>query len=170
VPDEAATQALSVDFNVFVVENRRTFLRIAYLLCGNWADAEDLVQASFLMLWRRWHTAQIEIPQAYMRRILYNTFISSGRRATLRRTSQQRYAQRATAAVLESGRDPELLTAIRGLPERQRAVVVLRHFEDLSERQVAEVLGCSIGTVKSQNSRALRRLKEKLQTEWKWEE
>ncbi len=141
--------------------------RTAYLLCGDWHVAEDLVQeavASAALHWRR--IERMGNPDAYVRRILINQIGQHWRR----RSTHERPANALPEAVVGDGsreraaRD-ELLTALRSLPPRQRAAVVLRYFDQLSEIETAEALDCSVGTVKSSTSRALATLRRVLSTQ-----
>ena len=144
----------------FIDQNSRLLLRSAWLLTGNWASAEDLVQTSLLQSWLHWDEIKADTPDFYVRRVLMNTFLSGQRRRWTR--------ERPTAGLPDRPGTDELTSselrvviwrALSGLPARQRAVVVLRYFNDLSEAQTAQALGCSVGTVKSQTSRALARLR-----------
>ena len=153
--DEAAERA----FDDFVRAESDALTRSAYLLTGDRHHAEDLVQTVLARLAVRWHG--IEDPRRYAYRVLYTQFVSWWRR---RRT---RVAERLTADVPDShapvGPDRELALVLRQalarLTPRQRAVLVLRYFEDLSEADTAVRLGCRIGTVKSQTRHALERLR-----------
>ena len=144
----------------FIDRNSRLLLRSAWLLTGNWASAEDLVQTSLLQSWLHWDEIKADTPDFYVRRVLMNTFLSGQRRRWTR--------ERPTAGLPDRPGTDELTSselrvviwrALSGLPARQRAVVVLRYFNDLTEAQTAEALHCSVGTVKSQTSRALARLR-----------
>ena len=144
----------------FIDQNSRLLLRSAWLLTGNWASAEDLVQTSLLQSWLHWDEIKADTPDFYVRRVLMNTFLSGQRRRWTR--------ERPTAGLPDRPGTDELTSselrvviwrALSGLPARQRAVVVLRYFNDLTEAQTAEALQCSVGTVKSQTSRALARLR-----------
>ena len=144
----------------FIDQNSRLLLRSAWLLTGNWASAEDLVQTSLLQSWLHWDEIKADTPDFYVRRVLMNTFLSGQRRRWTR--------ERPTAGLPDRPGTDELTSselrvviwrALSGLPARQRAVVVLRYFNDLTEAQTAEALQCSVGTVKSQASRALARLR-----------
>jgi RNA polymerase sigma-70 factor (sigma-E family) len=148
-------------FEAFVAGASGRLMRTAYLLSGDRGHAEDLVQATLLRTARRWPRARRQ-PEAYARRVLVN--LAKDRWRTRRR----RVAEVADGAnetlvpvtpeddVLERER---LLAAVRELPAGQRAVVVLRFFDDLSVADTAAALDCSEGTVKSQTSRALDRLR-----------
>jgi RNA polymerase sigma-70 factor (sigma-E family) len=130
-------------------------------------EAEDLVQECLLKVARRWQRIRrMDHPRAYARRILVNLAVDGARGRARRRSELEPQAGPSLIAV-----DPlsaldtraELLQALGELTARQRAVLVLRYFNDLTEAQVAEVLGCSPGTVKSSASRGLARLREALQ-------
>jgi RNA polymerase sigma-70 factor (sigma-E family) len=137
--------------------------RYAYLLAGNHADAEDLAQQTLekaLSNWRRVRTA--DRPEAYLRRILTNTYISSVR-------PKSRRLELLTDSPPERGGVPpgieeraSMWPLIVALPPRQRTVVVLRYYEDLSEHEIAEVMGCSAGNVKSTAHHALKALRAAL--------
>lgn len=149
------------EFRRFVVDHRRSLLRSAYLLTGDHGHAEDLVQTALLKTYRHWaRVSGRGDPTAYVRRVLVTTHTSWWRR--LAATEQVLEVMPDLAAEPEQLRDDELLRALRTLPPRMRAVVVLRFYEDLSEAQTAELLGCSAGTVKTQTSRAMARLRELL--------
>lgn len=155
------------DFDQFVAKYVDDLLRTAYLIVWDQAEAEDLVQDCLLKVARRWpRIRHMERPAAYARRILVNLAIDGGRGRARRRSELESGLTAAPITV-----DPlsaldtraELLEALAQLPPRQRAVLVLRYFNDLTEAQVAEVLGCPAGTVKSSAARGLARLREALQ-------
>ena len=148
-------------FRRFVVEQRQSLLRTAYLLTGDHGHAEDLVQTALLKTYRHWArvTAKGDAT-AYVRRVLVTTHTSWRRRLSSTEQVIETLPEQAAAAVPD--RDEEMVRALRELPPRMRAVVVLRYFEDRSEAQTAELLGCSVGAVKTQNSRAMARLRELL--------
>ncbi len=138
-------------------------LRTAYLLTGSRPAAEDLVQNALLRVMRRWST--LDDPMAYLRRVMVNLSSRGWRRmARLGELLTDRAPERPDGSDLASrvaARD-EVLRALATLPPRTRAVLVLRYWEDLSETQIAETLGCSVGSVKSQASRGLARLRSVL--------
>jgi RNA polymerase sigma-70 factor (sigma-E family) len=143
-------------FDEFVAARSRALLRTAYLLTHDHALAEDLLQTALTKAWFAWRRINGE-PEPYVRRILFNTYATWWRRKW---NGEQPTEELPEHAVRESGAEPtDLWTAMARLPRRQRAVVVLRYFEDLTEAQAAEALGCSVGTVKSQTSRALAKLR-----------
>jgi RNA polymerase sigma-70 factor (sigma-E family) len=155
------------DFDQFVAAHVDDLVRTAYLIVWDEAEAEDLVQECLLKVSRRWpRVRRMGQPRAYARRILVNLALDGARGRARRRSELEPEACGSPIAV-----DPlpqietraELLEALGQLPARQRAVLVLRFFNDLTEAQVAELLGCSPGTVKSSASRGLARLRDALQ-------
>ncbi|MGA2926918.1 MAG: SigE family RNA polymerase sigma factor [Solirubrobacteraceae bacterium] len=156
-----------IDFDQFVAAHVEELLRTAYLIVWDKAEAEDLVQECLLKVARRWgRIGRMQQPRAYARRVLVNIALDGARgRARRRRELGEGAAPRALEVDPLAAFDTraELLQALGRLPARQRAVLVLRYFNDLTEAQVAEVLGCSPGTVKSSASRGLARLREALQ-------
>lgn len=147
------------EFAEFVAARSNALLRTAYLLTGDWALGEDLLQTTLASCWRRWDRLTDE-PESYVRKAMLNTFLSWRRRrwngeVPTEALPEHGYAD-GTAQVDE--RD-EVWQALRRLPRRQRAVVVLRYFDDLSEHETARLLGVSVGTVKSQSSKALAALR-----------
>lgn len=134
--------------------------RTAYLLTGSPEAAEDLLQSCLLRAIPKWD--RITDPVTYLRRAMVNERTGRWRRLRrelLRADPPDRVVPDATVPVAERA---AVLAALRALPERMRAVLVLRYWEDLSEQTTAELLGCSVGTVKSQASRGLVRLRESL--------
>lgn len=153
------------DFRLFVEGIAASLHRTAYLLCGDWYLADDLVQEALAKAYSHWGKVQgAENPSAYVRRILINESRRSWRRN--RSTTARTDASLADPAIADMSDSvvnrAELLQALQSLSARQRATVVLRFMEGLSERETAAVLGCSEGTVKSQTSRALIKLKSVL--------
>lgn len=160
------------DFDRFVASHASELLRVGYLVVGDLAEAEDLVQESLLRVARRWPRVQrMEHPDAYARRILVNLALDGKKRRTREReelASDDRLpfvelAENAAANITAVEAQSELIAALAALPPRQRAVLVLRYFEDLSVAQVAAILDCSLGTVKSTASRGLARLRQTLE-------
>lgn len=155
-------QVAEDSFSAFAAARWSALFRCAYLLTGNTADAEDCVQVALVKAFARWGKIEgLEQPEAYVRRILVNTFLSSRRRRT--RPLRER------AADLESPSPEVAITsrldierALAQLPPRQRAVIILRFYCDNTEQQAADALGCAVGTVKSQTSDALRNLRRHL--------
>ena len=158
------------EFERFVAEWTGPLLRTAYLMARDLAEAEDLVQETLLRVARRWPRVRaMDHPAAYARRILVNLAID-GAEQRARRTGELSVAGSQSAANLADSRaerdlravdvQEELLSGLAGLPARQRAVIILRYWEDLPETEVAAILGCSAGTVKSTASRGLARLRD----------
>lgn len=151
------------EFEAFVAASSDRLLRTAYLLVGDLGHAEDLVQQALLRTARRWRAAR-RAPEAYARTVVTN----------LAKDRWRALGRRPAEAPLEhdlplEGPHPVLdrdvlVRAARRLPEGQRAVLVLRYFDDLSVEETAQVLGVSTGTVKSQTSRALAGLRAALAT------
>jgi RNA polymerase sigma-70 factor (sigma-E family) len=138
-------------------------LRAAWLLTGgDWALAEDLVQSALGEVWRNWaRVAVMDAPEAYAHKVMVNTFLRwRGRRWT---------GEIASAEIPESSADTggfhrvdsrvSLRKALGELTPKQRAVIMLRYFEDRSEADTAAIMGCSVGTVKSQAAKAIARLR-----------
>ena len=145
-------------FDQFVGASSDRLLRTAYLLCGDRGHAEDLVQTALLRTARRWRTARQQ-PEAYARRVVVN--LAKDRWRLLGRRPAESPIEADVPIPVHDGladRD-ELLRATRLLPPGERAVLVLRYFDDLSVEETAATLGCSTGTVKSQTARALARLR-----------
>jgi len=143
-------------FDEFVAARSTALLRTAYLLTHDHALAEDLLQTALAKAWQSWRRIQ-GAPEPYVRRILVTTYATWWRRKW---NGEQPAAEvpeipAATAAAA----DPDLWTAMARLPRRQRAVIVLRYFDDLTEAETARLLECSVGTVKSQTSKALAKLR-----------
>jgi RNA polymerase sigma-70 factor (sigma-E family) len=153
------------DFDEFVAGNLEQLLKTAYLITWDAGDAEDLVQECLLKVARRWpRVRKMAQPRAYAGRILANLAVDDARRRARRRSELD-----GSAPVLDGPAQDllvgletraELLDALALLTPRQRAVLVLRYFNDLTEAETAEALGCSPGTVKSNASRGLARLRE----------
>jgi RNA polymerase sigma-70 factor (sigma-E family) len=155
------------DFDEFVAGNLEQLLKTAYLITWDASEAEDLAQECLFKVARRWpRVRRMAQPAAYARRVLINVSLDDARGRARRRAeldwslSVPDGPARDLFAGLET-RD-ELLDALARLTPRQRAVLVLRYFNDLTEADTAEVLGCSPGTVKSNASRGLARLREVL--------
>jgi RNA polymerase sigma-70 factor (sigma-E family) len=156
--DEAA-------YREFVSVRRRGLLRTAYLLTGDWHAAEDLVQETLTKLYLSWRRVRSrEDAPSYARRIMLNAYVDSTRRPWRREHAVAVVPDRVGGGDPADAADPgtrtRLMSALAGVPPRQRAVLVLRFWEDLSVEQVAELLDCSTGNVKSQTARGLERLRE----------
>lgn len=139
--------------------------RSAYLLAGNHADAEDVAQQTLVKVYRSWsQVIRSDSPEAYVRRMLTNTFLSARRpkkwRLELLTETPPEYDSAATPHAPEDRM--VLWPHVKALPPRQRAVIVLRYYEDLNEQEIADALGCSRGNVKSTAHRALKALRAAL--------
>ncbi len=158
----------ALDYEQFATTRARRLFQVAYLMCGDWHQAQDLVQITFAKLYSTWGRLERTVPDAgldaYARKVLLNSYLSHRR---LRRSSEV-----AVAEVADSSSPPDdgasgrtevrlaLLDALRQLPPRNRAVVVLRYLEDYSVETVADALNITPGAVKSLNYRSLARLRE----------
>ena len=164
VTDEAGAAEAEArwDFDTYAAARWTRLVHTAYLLTGDRHEAEDVVQATLAKVYLAWNRiSRLEEPDAYVHRALVNNNLS--------RFRKRRVAQLLTSVIPDRAREPVhdqveeralLVSALATLPPRQRAVVVLRYWEDLSEHQVADILGCTPGNVKSQASRGLRKLRE----------
>jgi RNA polymerase sigma-70 factor (sigma-E family) len=150
----------AADFQDYVLARRRSLLRTAWLLTGDWHAAEDLVQIALMRCYPRWSHVEPGSADAYVRRAMINVFTSSWRRLWRGEVSTAELPDSAAPDVY-AGIDQRrtVLMALAALPARQRATVVLRFFDDASEADTAVALGCSVGTVKSQTSKALAQLR-----------
>lgn len=174
VPDAPQDPGLAERADVPVVAGMAEFVerswpdlyRTAYLITGSSQDAEDAVQEALAVVVQKWdRVSRTDSPTAYSRRIIASQAYrrSRRRRAELERLVLWRRAERGQEdSVAEHARRDELVSALQQLPPRMRAAVVLRFYGDLSEREAADALGCSIGAVKSQSHKGLARLRELL--------
>ena len=150
-------------FRSYVAARSPALLRTAYVLTGNRADAEDLLQTALAKTYLAWdRIREREAVDGYVRRVMVNTQTSWWRRRKVdeRPTDQLPDGASGRDATDDLDLHDALWTALAGLPKRQRAMVVLRYYEDLSEAETARVMGVSVGTVKSTTSRALTRLRD----------
>jgi RNA polymerase sigma-70 factor (sigma-E family) len=153
------------DYDDFYVALRPRLVRTAYAVSGDLGIAEDAVQTAFAKAYRSWRRiSRLDSPEAYVRRMAVNEVLNTRRTAHVRREVVQAEVPDAADAVSDDGAlvHDEMWQAVQSLPPRQRAVLVLRYYEDLSEQQIADVLGCRPGTVKSQASAALATLRTRL--------
>jgi RNA polymerase sigma-70 factor (sigma-E family) len=147
------------DFDAFVVARSPALLRTAYLLVGDEGLAEDLLQTALTKSWFAWRRITGE-PESYVRRVLVTTSASWWRRRWTRETPTADLPEQASADGADGHTDRrDLWDALGRLPRRQRAVVVLRYLEDRTEAETAQLLGCTVGTVKSQSAKALAKLR-----------
>ena len=151
------------DFSAYMHARQASLLRTAYLLTGDRHTAEDLVQTAFAKLYLAWDKVnERDSVDGYVRRILVNEHNSLWRRAWKRREhSTDELPDVHHTDAYDTGASGELWDLVQTLPRKARAVVVLRYYEEMSEAETAAVLGVSVGTVKSQASRALATLRER---------
>ena len=150
------------DFVEFAEASTARLRRTAFLLCGDWHTAEDLVQTALTKVFLSWRTIRRrDAVQAYATRTLVNAYLADKR---LKRPREYLTGVLPERPVESPGPETRMvmLDALASLPPRGRAVVVLRYWADLSVEQVAAVLGCSAGNVKSQSARALAKLRAAL--------
>ncbi|CAM06312.1 RNA polymerase sigma-70 factor (sigma-E family) [Saccharopolyspora erythraea NRRL 2338] len=153
-------------FREFARSRAVVLRRSAYLLCGDWHLAEDLVQNTLLKLYRAWRRVDGDAADAYARKVLMRVWLDERRKPWRRSENRDGVvpdpgdplADPAVAGQRAQARDL-VLSALAEVPPRQRAVLVLRYWEDLPTAEVAAALRCSEGTVKSQASRGLRNLR-----------
>ncbi len=149
------------DFAEYFAARRDAVRRSAYLLCGDWHRAEDITQVAMTKLYLAWPRLRETGMDAYARKVVVRTFLAENRRLWRRR--EQVTESLPEPPVADGDVDQRLLleAALSSVPPRQRAVLVLRYFDDLTEARTAEVLGVSVGTVKSQTARGLDTLRTK---------
>ena len=146
-------------FEAWVRASQHRLVRSAFLLTGDLQQAEDLVQDALVKVAARWSRLETENVDAYVRRVMYHDYVSWWRRKRWPVGGAQT-DNRQVNSPADAIHDQQVVArALAQLTSKQRAVVVLRYFEDLSEQQTAELLGVRVGTVKSQNSAALKRLR-----------
>lgn len=165
--DTATSSADAPTFDEYASTAWQALYRYAYLLAGNHADAEDIAQQTLIKAHRSWsRVTGSDSPAAYLRRMLTNTYLSAkrpqGRRLELLTDAPPEHSLAATGGPEER---MALWPHVKLLPPRQRAVIVLRYYEDLTEQEIAETLGCSRGNVKSTAHRALKALRAAIDIE-----
>lgn len=147
-------------YTEFVQERQGRLRRAAYLMCGDADQAEDLLQEALIALAEKWE--KVEYPDAFVRKVIYRQRVSWWRK-TRHETVVETLPDRGVGDGAERrARDAEVHDVLRSLPPRQRAALVLRYFEDLTEAQTAEVMGIAVGTVKSLSHQAIARMREGL--------
>lgn len=161
--EEATTPAESGRLESLYAAHAPEAARLAYLLTGDKALAEDLVHEAFVRMFGRFRDLRHpEAFRAYLRKTVVNLVRSHFRRRGVERSFLEKEARRpATTVEQPSGRE-EMWDQLKQLSHRQRAAIVLRYYEDLTEAQTADVLGCAVGTVKSLVSRGLEQLRAEL--------
>lgn len=150
-----------LDFSEYFEARVQRFRRVAFAFCGDWHQAEDLVQAMFVQLYRRWRRVRPGTVDAYARRILLNLFLA-GRRTAGREYVTASPPDQESPPARDSHVRLDVERALSELTPRQRAMVVLRFLEDLPVAEVASLLGVAEGTVKSQTSRGVEALRAAL--------
>jgi RNA polymerase sigma-70 factor (sigma-E family) len=156
---------VSEGFEAFMASRGAALLRFGYLLTGDRHLAEDLIQEALARAHRRWtRILRTEAPDAYVRRMVLNQFLSWQRKRsfgerTVATPPEPAGAVAADPADALAARD-EIWTALAGLPPKQRAVLVLRYYEDLDDTAIADAIGCAPATVRVHAARALNRLRE----------
>lgn len=160
------------EFTAYLQARQARLLRTAYLLTGDQHQAEDLLQTSLAKLYLAWDKVHDrESVDAYVRRIMVNENTSLWRRPWKRHErATGEVPETAVVDTYDEGAGAEVWRVVQSLPRKARAVVVLRYYEQLTEPEAAEVLGISVGTVKSQCSRALATLRERVRAEGREEE
>jgi RNA polymerase sigma-70 factor (sigma-E family) len=147
-------------FRTFVTERQTVLRRRAFLLCGNWADGDELVQEALARVYVAWPRISTGAETAYTRRTMMNLYLNDQRKR------RREVLTDDTPEPATTDHDRELAMTLtellKDLPEKQRAVIVLRFWEDLTVPQIAECTGVAEGTIKSQISRALAALRERL--------
>jgi RNA polymerase sigma-70 factor (sigma-E family) len=147
-------------FRAFVVERQKVLRRRAFLLCGNFADGDELVQEALARVYVAWPRISAGAEMAYTRRTMLNLHLNDQRKR------RREVLTESTPEPQVAGPDQELaltlVDLLRGLPDKQRAVLVLRFWEDLTVPQIAEATGIAEGTIKSQLSRGLAAMRERL--------
>jgi len=159
--DGSVTPASTLGFEEFVAARSSALWRSAYLLTGDQHRAEDLLQTALMKAWRRWSKiASDGAVEGYVRRVLVTTYTDWRRRKWVAEYPTDILPEReASSSVDVPEMREDILRALSTLSRGQRAVVVLRYFDDLTEAQTAQALGCSVGTVKSQSARAMHALR-----------
>jgi RNA polymerase sigma-70 factor (sigma-E family) len=158
----AAVGSATGEFAEVFAAHHHEALRLAYLLCGDRHRAEDITADAFIKLYRRWSRGGIDNPRAYLRRTVVNEVNSKFRRLALERREAAKRSgdDRGMRSAEDQLADHDAVaSALAALPQRQRTAVVLRYYADLPEREAAELMGVSVGTVKSSVSRGLDRMK-----------
>lgn len=151
------------EFARYFDERAHSLRATAYLLCGDWHQAEDITQAALLKLYLAWpRLARHDALDAYARKIVLRTFLSEHRRVWRKREKLTGELPEVPAETAGTEQEMLIRHALSGIAPKQRAVLVLRYFEDLSVEETAAALGCSTGNVKSQSARGLANLRNRL--------
>ncbi|MCE0536692.1 SigE family RNA polymerase sigma factor [Kineosporia rhizophila] len=152
-------------FRQFVNARWPALVQSAYLVTLDRGIAEDCVQEALTRVHRRWRRVAVDNPEAYVRKAVLNAALSWRRKRRLREVPLEhagspRADDPVSLSMLDA--DDQLVAALRSLPPQMRAAVVLRYLEDRSESETAQLLGCSVGAVKSASSRGIARLRAAL--------
>lgn len=151
---------LTIDLDAFATAHGVALTRFAYLLCGNRSTADDLVQDTYLRLYRRFgDRLPVAAPLAYARRTLTNLHVSQRRLRSAGEITLAELPEAATADAVDHGAQDAMWQMLAGLNARRRAVLVLRYYLDLPDAEIASILGCREGTVRSLASRAVAELR-----------
>jgi RNA polymerase sigma-70 factor (ECF subfamily) len=156
--------SIEAEFRLFVAARSASLQRTAYLLVGDWAHAEDVLQTALTKTYLAWkRLGEIEAVEAYARRVVITTATSWWRRRWHGERPTEFMPERAAPDRFDERLERQAMWQhVQGLPARQRAVLVLRFYEDMTEAETARVLGVAVGTVKSQCARALATLRTRL--------
>lgn len=160
-----APPTVETAFSELIADSHHRLEHLAYMLCGDRTRAEDAVAEAYAKVWPRYRRGEVREPHAYLRRVVVNQITGSHRRRAIEKREAQRWiVERRAADVTESAVDDSVMLrpALLALPAKQRAVVVLRFLEDLSEQETASLLGLAPGTVKSRTARGLEQLRRLL--------
>jgi RNA polymerase sigma-70 factor (sigma-E family) len=152
------------EFREFVSSRSKSLLHTAYLVTGDWELGRDLLQGALAATARRWSKLNDKgMAEAYVRHAMYNAHIDRTRRLSWRRETSTDVLPEHAATVADPAdavvRRRELVDALKRLPRGQRAVIVLRYFEDRTDAEIADILGITTGTVRSQRHKALASLR-----------
>jgi RNA polymerase sigma-70 factor (sigma-E family) len=150
-------------FQDYVASRGQALSRLAYLLTGSHTDADDLVQHALAKVYARWpHVATLDSPDAYVRRVMANQNVSWWRSRRREQLTDRVPEVVFDDAAADHANADLVRTCLRSLAPRQRAAIVFRYYEDLDDAAIAEALGCSVSTVRSQISRALVTLRARV--------
>lgn len=155
---------LDEDFDAWVMLNRERLYKRAYVICGSWHQADDLVQEALIKVYPKWLAVTNKgDPMPYVRRVLVRACIDQGRRPWRREDPVGQLPEQVDPVVADVDFEP-LLAALRRMPARQRAVLVLRYWDQLTVKETAAAIGTSEGNVKAQSSRGVHALRAALAT------
>ncbi|GAA4896015.1 RNA polymerase sigma-70 factor (sigma-E family) [Stackebrandtia albiflava] len=149
----------TTEFREYVVSRQERMRRFAYLNCGDWHRAEDLVQTAFVRLYGAWNRAAKSSLDSYTRRIIVNALIDERRRGWFRRERPTDTMPDRPVVSDDGTQRMAVMQALAALPAKRRATLILRYWEDLSVEETARVMRCSVNTVKSQTARGLQTLR-----------